>query len=247
MNEETKTLPKPTAEVVVEFDKLSQVLNSMDETISSEELGAASDRMNQLKKEYDWFNIEFTDPTTGKKGLKTVDGEVIAPALFDGFAEYHSYAFWPHEPVVAIREGKCGIIKGDGSGQQLCDFKFDSISTILFCSLFIARWDGVKDRFCIIAPNGDIVCPNILTSYGDPVNGIMNICSDDKYGVIDVDSYQCALPEYDDLEMDADADIVFVKDGQRGYVLEETCEFVPVEKYDTDENYIDVPVFHTRY
>ena len=46
----------------------------------------------------------------------------------------------------------------------------------------------------------------------------MTINSENKCGVIDVDSYQCVLPEYDDLEMDAEA----------------------------DEDYIDVPVLATR-
>ena len=98
----------------------------------------------------------------------------------------------------------------------------------------------------IIAGNGEIICPNILTGVSEAVNGIMSIESGDKCGVIDIDSYQCVLPEYDDLEMDAEADIVFVKGDKRGYVTEDKGEFVTVEQYETDENYIDVPVFATR-
>lgn len=60
------------------------------------------------------------------------------------------------------------------------------------------------------------------------------------------DTYQCVLPEYDDLEIDAEADIVFVKGDKRGYVTEDKGEFVTVEQYETDENFIDVPVLATR-
>jgi hypothetical protein len=110
----------------------------------------------------------------------------------------------------------------------------------------MARWDGEKERFGIIAANGDIVCPNILTGVSEAVNGIMSIESGDKCGVIDIDTYQCVLPEYDDLEIDAEADIVFIKGDKRGNVTEEKGEFVTVEQYETDENFIDVPVLATR-
>ena len=246
MQKVEKKLPKATAEIVREYDELQQKLNGLDPSWSDEEVNAISARLTELENNYDWFNVEFTDPATGKKGLKTVSGEVIAPALYDGFNEFHSYTFAPHSPVIAIKDGKYGIVKGDGSGLQLCDFKFDFIQSLPFCSLFVARWDGEKERFGIIAGNGEIICPNILTGVSEAVNGIMSIESGDKCGVIDIDTYQCVLPEYDDLEMDAEADIVFVKGDKRGYVTEEKGEFVTVEQYETDESFIDVPVFATR-
>ena len=246
MQKVEKKLPKATAEIVREYDELQQKLNGLDPSWSDEEVKAASERLYELENNYDLFNVEFTDSATGKKGLKTVSGEVIAPALYDGFNEFHSYTFAPHSPVIAIKDGKCGIVKGDGSGLQLCDFKFDFIQSLPFCTLFVARWDGEKERFGIIAGNGEIICPNILTGVSEAVNGIMSIESGDKCGVIDIDTYQCVLPEYDDLEMDAEADIVFVKGDKRGYVTEDKGEFVTVEQYETDENFIDVPVFATR-
>ena len=246
MQKVEKKLPKATAEIVREYDELQQKLNGLDPSWSDEEVKAASERLYELENNYDWFNVEFTDPATGKKGLKTVSGEVIAPGLYDGFNEFHSYTFAPHSPVIVIKGGKCGIVKGDGSGLQLCDFKFDFIQSLPFCTLFVARWDWEKERFGIIAGNGEIICPNILTGVSEAVNGIMSIESGDKCGVIDIDTYQCVLPEYDDLEMDAEADIVFVKGDKRGYVTEDKGEFVTVEQYETDENFIDVPVFATR-
>jgi len=241
-----KKLPKATAEIVREYDELQKKLNGLDPSWSDEEVRAASERLYELENNYDWFNVEYVDPATGKKGLKTVSGEVITPAIFDGFNEFHSYTFAPHSPVIAIKDGKCGIVKGDGSGLQLCDFKFDFIQSLPFCTLFAARWDGEKDRFGIIAGNGEIICPNILTGVSETVNGIMSIQNGDKCGVIDIDTYQCVLPEYDDLELDAETDIVFIKGDKRGYVIEENGEFVTVEQYENDDNYIDVPVFATR-
>ena len=162
MQKVEKKLPKATAEIVKEYDELQQKLNGLDPSWSDEEVKAASERLYELENNYDWFNVEFTDPATGKKGLKTVSGEVIAPALYDGFNEFHSYTFAPHSPVIAIKGGKCGIVKGDGSGLQLCDFKFDSIQSHPFCTLYVARWDGEK-RFGVIAANGEVIFPNFLT------------------------------------------------------------------------------------
>ena len=247
MKKEQKNLPKATAEIVREYDELKKKLNGLNPSQSFDEMEATSERLGELENNYDWFNVVFTDPVTGKKGLKTVAGELIVPAQYDGFNELQSYIYSPHAPVIAIKEGKCGIIKGDGTGEQLCDFKFDDIRTYTFTSLFLARWDEVKERFGIITANGEVICPNILTSYdAHPCNGIAQLISGDKYGVIDLQTYQCVLPEYDDLEMDAEADIVFIKGDKRGYITEEKGEFVPVEQYETDENYIDVPVFATR-
>ena len=247
MKEEQKKLPKATPEIVKEYNELQQKLKGLDPSWTDKEANEVSGRIYELEQKYDWFNVVFTDPITRKKGLKTVAGELIAPAQYDGFNELQSYVYSPHAPVIAIKDGKCGIIKGDGTDLLLCDFKFDDIRTYTFTSLFLARWDGVKENFGIIAANGEIICPNILTSYdAQPCNGIAQLFSGDKYGVIYLDTYQCVLPEYDDLEMDAEADIVFIKGDKRGYITEGKGEFVTVEQYETDENFIDVPVLATR-
>lgn len=102
MQKVEKNLPKATVEIVKEYDELQQKLNGLDPSWSDEEVNAASERLCELENSYDWFNVEFTDPASGKKGLKTVSGEVIAPALYDGFNEYQSYTFAPHAPVYPL-------------------------------------------------------------------------------------------------------------------------------------------------
>ena len=39
--------------------------------------------------------------------------------------------------------------------------------------------------------------------------------------------------------------MIFVKDGVKGYVVEETGEFVSVEQYEEDEKYADAYVYNT--
>lgn len=62
MNEEKKNLPKPTPEALEEYEKLSQVLNGIDETTPVDEINTASMKMNQLQEQYDWSDIAYMYP-----------------------------------------------------------------------------------------------------------------------------------------------------------------------------------------
>lgn len=106
-----------------------------------------------------------------------------------------------------------------------------------FTTLYWACWNGKKEHFGVITVNGDIICPNILTSYSEIMNGIVAIQRDGKHGVIDVTTYQCVLPEYDEVEVDTEGPVIFYKDGQKGYVTVENGEFVKVKQYENDEKY----------
>lgn len=234
---DNKNRPKATKEVVKEYDeiiKVSKTLNFDDD----DQISILQERINELEETYDWFNFTFTDPSTGKMGMKDVSGKLVVPAYYDDFAEFRSYMHSPHSPVIAIKDGKFGIVKGDGSGQELSEFKYDWIESVRFSSLYWARWDGVEGRYGIIAANGTVICPNILTSYYEPFNDILVIENDKKKGVIDLDTYQCVLPEYDDLDMEPDELIVFRKDGKEWYITDEG-ERITKDQYENDENYGD--------
>ena len=245
MEELKKELEKATAELAREYTELKNKVYSPDFQQEGEEAEAIGKRLHELESNYDWFNVEFTDPETGKKGLKDVTGKILVPALYDGFKEFHNYIFTPNAPVIAIEGGKYGIVAGNGSGKVFCEFKYDHMASLEpFTTLFLARWDGEKDCFGVVAFYGAIICPNILTSYCEPFSRIVIIKSDDKYGVIDSETNQCVLPEYDDVEIDVDADVIFHKDGQKGYVTDKG-EFISINQYETDEKYIDVNLVTT--
>ena len=239
-----KNRPKATIEVVKEYDEIIKVLNTLNFDDDYDQISILENRINELEETYDWFNIVFTDPSTGKKGMKDVSGKLIVSANYDDIVESRSYMHSPYAPVIAIKDGKFGIVKGDGSEQVLCTFKFDWIETVRFTSLYFARWDGVKDRYGMIAANGNVICPNILTSYQEPFNDILIIESEKKLGVIDLDTYQCVLPEYDDLDAAPDELIVFHKDGKEWYITDEG-ERITKEQYENDESYADAYCLNT--
>lgn len=239
-----KIRPKATKEVVKEYDEIVKALKTLNFDDDYDQISILEKRIHELEESYDWFNIPFTDPSTGKMGMKDVSGQLVVPAKYDDFAEFRSYMHSPYAPVIVIKDGKFGIVKGDGSGQELCACKYDYIGSIYGTALYKASWDGAVDRFGVIAANGNIICPNILTSYYEPFNGILIIESEKKLGVIDLDTYQCVLPEYDDLDADPDELIVFHKDGKEWYITDEG-ERITKEQYDNDENYSEAYCLNT--
>ena len=247
----TKQLAKATMEQVKEYAEWQKRASEFDEKFKNadkesyeKELALLNENLHRLENEYDWFNFTFSDPSTGKVGLMSVAGEVIAPAIFDRFVESWSYLSAPHAPVVAFKDGKCGIVVGDGSGKVLCEFKYDHIKHLPYTSLYLAFWGGEKKCFGVIAVDGSVVCPNILTSYTEYVNGIVAIQSNDKHGVIDAYSHQCILPEYDDVELDSEGAVIFYKDGQKGYVSTKG-EFITVDQYENGNEYDDADLIST--
>ena len=53
------------------------------------------------------------------------------------------------------------------------------------------------------------------------------------------------MPEYDKVDLDDNEEVVFHKDGVEGYIVEDTGEFVPKDKIEDDEEYVDVYVYNT--
>ena len=236
--------PIATREVIKEYDEIVKVLKTLSFENDYSQISVLEERIKELEEKYNWFNIIFTDPSTGKKGMKDVSGKLIVSAKYDGFAEAFSYMHSPNSPVIAIKEGLFGIVKGDGTDEVLCPFKFDWIESILYTQLYLARWDSKNDCYGIITAKGKVICPNVLTKYYVPFNGILIIESNKKLGVIDLDTYQCVLPEYDALDADPDELIVFHKDGKEWYITDEG-ERITKEQYENDENYSDVYCLNT--
>ena len=238
-----KKLPRPSVELLNEFNHLNA---TYDPCCDDEANNKIFDRLSELIENYDWSNEIFTDPTTGLKGIKDAAGQILVPANFEDFTYIgDSYLFNLHDHVAAMKEGKWGIVEV-GSGNVLVDFRFDYLLWNPFAGLYVAQWDGAKDKYGYVTKKGVEFIPNILTAnYYETTNGFLPLESNGKFGGIDVDTYHFVLPEYDDIDIDSDREVIFVKDGVKGYVVEETGEFVSVEQYEEDEKYADAYVYNT--
>ena len=129
MTNNVKKLPRPTEEIIREYDEVSSDLAGLDPSWDEDEANATLRKWYELENSYVWSNIEFTDPATGKKGLKNVKGELMVPALYDSFPSPGTYIdHW--ERIVAVLDGKYGMLDGKGSADIVVPFDYDFISNV---------------------------------------------------------------------------------------------------------------------
>ncbi len=240
MEQETK-LPRPSLEVLKEFKSL---LDLCGRELTEEQSFEAMEKLNSLIGHYDLSNYVFEDPATGKKGVKNPVGQILLPAEYEGFTfEGDCYASRMSQ-VAAMKNGKYGIVAADGTGRVICDFRFDLLKWYPYAGLYIAWWDGDESHFGLVNPKGEVVVPNVMEKYYEPMNGFMQLERDGKFGGIDTSTGYFVMPEYDSVEGDIDENMIFHKDGVEGYVVEETGEFVPKEVFEEDEKYDGVLVYN---
>lgn len=244
MKEKT-TLPRPTVELLNQFDLLREKLT--DTQLSDDDCDEVMGQINDLLDAYDWTNYEFIDPATGLRGVKNPVGEVLVPAAYDFFNFMGDHFTFRLSHMAAEKDGKYGIVAADGTGGVICDFRFDYLIWDPFIHLYKGFWDGVKKRFGLVIPEGEVLIPNILTKGYLPWNSFVCLESDGKFGAFDIDTRQFVLPEYDGIASEPEENVLFVKDGIEGYVIEETGEFVPKDQFENDDKYADACVFTSGY
>ena len=126
MSNVIKKLPRPTEEVINEFRSVISEYCSYDSL--SDEANFYLNKADELENSYDWSNIEFTDPITGKKGLKSLNGELVVSAQYDAFPRPCSHIVNPWEPIIAVLDGKYGMLSGKGDEEICVPFEYDYIS-----------------------------------------------------------------------------------------------------------------------
>jgi hypothetical protein len=238
---EKKTLPRPTVELLNQFDQLYEKLG--DTQLSDNARDEVMWQLNDLIDAYDWTNYEFIDPATGLRGVKIPVGQILVPAEYDFFNFMGDHSTFCLSHMAAEKDGKYGIVAADGTGRLICDFRFDYLIWDPFIHLYKGFWDGVKKRFGLVTPEGEVLIPNILTRGYLPWNSFVCLEADGKFGAFDIDTRQFVLPEYDGIASEPEENVLFVKDGIEGYVIEYTGEFVPKEQFENDDKYADAYVF----
>ena len=243
MNEEKK-LPRPSIDVLNQFDELCK--QTHEESLTQQQIENLMRKMNEIIEAYDLDNYVFDDPTTGKKGVKNPAGQVLVPAEYDAFTFIGDHNTFNISHMAAQKDGKWGVVAADGTGKTLCDFRFDLLIWNAYTGLYDAWWDGVKVKQGMVSKEGKVFIPNTITRIYEPWNDFMLLESDGKFGALDVRTFCFVLPEYDDVDWEPDEDVVFHKDGVKGYIIEETGEFVPIDQFEEDEKYDDAYVYNAN-
>lgn len=243
MKEEQKR-PRPTVDQLNEIEQLKAKLADAH-LLSDDDRNEAEERLDKLFSSYDWTNYKFTDPATGKKGVKNAVGQILVPADYEDFTFVGDRYLFDYPTLGAKKDGKYGIVAADGSGRVFTDFRFDALVCYPYATMYQAYWDGMKDKFGLVTSNGTVLVPNVLTACHEPWNSFVLLEGDGKYGALDLDTLKVVVPEYDKVDLDDNEEVVFHKDGVEGYIVEETGEFVPKDKLEDDEEYVDVYVYNT--
>lgn len=226
--EEVKQLPRPTLEIAE--DVLRREVAIMKIT-DENEFSNAFDELHTYTQQWDWDNYTFANPITGKIGLKDATGKELISAEYDEINDKGNFFFYHKTPKAVKKDGKWGLVSGNGSNIQLSEFKYDGLASYPFTTVFGFFEDG-KNTFGILSSEGKELVPNILTSHCEECNGILTLESNGKLGVLDLLTLDVLMPQYDDLEFEnPDGLITFVKDGVKGYVNTHN-EFVSIEDYD---------------
>lgn len=225
--EKKNSLPRATAEMAQRYNEMLKI--DMIE-LNSDQLATLNEEYADMEENYDWYNYEFTDPITGKVGVKDVAGDILVPALYDGACYFEHYMGRPHAPHVMMRDGKCGIVAADGSGQEFTKFDYEYAVPINYTPFYAVWLEGDK-HIGIITPNGTVLVGNILTKVYEPFGSCMVIERDGKQGVIDLNTFQVVMPEYDEVEALPDEYVTFTLNGVQGRV-DENGKFYTLEEAD---------------
>ena len=216
MNKNQNTLQKPSQEIINRYNELnSAATKNYDELFS-------------LIDSYDWFDEIFEE--NGKKGMKNIKGEVVIPAIYDGFNTIESY-LRPSLPVVAIKDGLCGLVKRDGKGTPMAEFIHSYMERVFDTPVYIAEKPGDDKRFAL-SVMGVVITPYEIEKYYQPSDGCMIVEANGKFGILAMDQGMVYVsPEYDEIHGQGYGDdFLFFKDGVEGYVTL-NGEFISKERY----------------
>lgn len=211
---------KPSISQVEHHDFLhAEILRLLKQDFHSvsKEVYKLGEELQTLVVNYDWDNEEFE--ADGKKGLKNVKGEVVVPAIYDGFCYRGSYLF-PSEYAVAKKADKVGIVACNGKGTPHSAFEFSYIQTIpCLTEVHIACKGDDRKHFAFLV-GGKEFTPYELTKLWEPCNGYLVAGNEDgKCGALILDGYGFGYlpPEYDNIyDEGIGSYITFVKDGKEG-------------------------------
>ena len=236
MNDDEKKT-KATSELADKLDNLEAEIKRADRD-DMNYLRLLQDR-EDLVYGYDWFDEVFEE--NGKKGLRNIRGEVVVPAIYDGFGMLHPY-YLPTMLVGAIKDDKFGLVRRDGKGTPTTDFEFHYVEPIPYTLFNIAFKSEDLNHFAIIVLN-KVFTPYELVNYYRPCDDHIILKGDnDKYGIIGMSSLIYISPEYDDIiDNGIGDDFTFIKDGVKGRVTMDK-RFISDEDYDnlTDEEQDDL-------
>jgi hypothetical protein len=225
-------LKRPNAEQIALYDKLYAQSESVEVRADEDKLEQVLVQLNELRRQYDWSPIEFTE--NGRKGLKNVKGEIEVPALYDGIYPRLNCQYLNAIPVEVVIDGKDGIAYRDGTGR--CALKLQDLYIEPIFGTPLEIMVNIADpRHFAISIYGHPQTPFEIEKYGNFYStGIILLEANGKKGVLATEQGMIYIPPiYDDIIVPGGAEaLTFIKDGKEGVVTVDGLFFVNI--MDTD-------------
>ena len=224
-------LNKVSATVLSRLNELKKNIEVYEPNLSKddeERLYTLKDEYFKLMHQYDWSNIEFEE--NGKKGLKDVEGNILVPAIYDGFTEKETY--FSKGLVAAKKDGKVALVKTDGTGKAMTGFDYHYIRRIEYTNLYLVTKEEDPDHFALMY-DFQVRTPFELEKHHEICDGAMMVEAGGKMGLMAIDLGNIYIrPEYDMIYDEGVGEyFIFVKDGVEGKVTMEG-RFVSNKDYD---------------
>lgn len=175
-------------------------------------------KLSRILPNYNLDAIIF-EGNNHKKGLKDCLGNILVPAIYDGFDFIPKPFDFIRPSLIAVREGKYVLVTMDGTGKELSDL-YDEIHLINYghpSSPYVYRKNDLK-AWGLMNLMGEELCDCIIDSYSSELNEVIykvgNRYGFWQYNVIFLE------PIYNNIEMVGDFNnpILFTLDGVQGYV-----------------------------
>ncbi|MBO7497739.1 MAG: hypothetical protein J6T64_00925 [Bacteroidaceae bacterium] len=216
--EKNEKNPKATRELAERLDYVLAEMKRLDwkDEASEAKYMELGQEYCDLTDLYDWYDEVFEE--NGKKGMKNVKGEIVIPAIYDGFGVPELY-YEGYSLVAAERDGKKGLVKRDGTGTPTTEFEYHQLIRVPFSDIY-ATWKSEDDKHFAFMAEGKVFTPYELESISWISNGVGVVYANGKKGLVAVDLGLIYIsPEYDDISGDGPGEfITFVKDGKEGRV-----------------------------
>ena len=183
---------------------------------------------------YKWFTTVIEGPS-GKKGLRHADGHILIPAIYDDIVYTYDCLQLNFPVLPALKNGKCGLVKCDGTGTPTTDFCYDRIELVPYNPHVFYYWKGGSLSFGLLLITGTEICPCIIDGCYEPMQTCMIFRSGNYYGLYDLGE-RIVMPIYDNIEwISPDDPLEFTRNGVIGY-LDADLKFVPKSEVDAIED-----------
>ena len=235
---------KATAELAERLDYVDSELDKMkddDSLFYDAKYQELCQEHHDLVFNYDWYDVVFEE--NGKKGMKNVKGEIVVPAIYDGFCIPEPY-YHKSMPVGAKLGDKVALVTRDGKGTPITEFEYHFVARIPFTVIY-AVWKKEDLKHFALMVCQKVITPYEIEAYGEVCDGTVRLVSEGKTGML---AYEIGLiyikPEYDEIyDNGVGNDFVFVKDGKSGrvtldkrFISDEDFEILTEdEQYDLEE------------